>query len=325
MKEIINQLYHLNLEGNCAILVTIVNRVGSSPRGTGSCMVVSKKGYICGTIGGGMLEYHAIQLGIELLKQEKGLLKQYRLRKEKSAELGMICGGNVDILFTILKPTRDVKELLERASQCLHQKKIGCLLISLDGKHLKFCDHAEMKSRNIPQDKKKIIINENSYYVQQIGSSSRVFIFGGGHLAQELVPVIDHLGFRCIVTDDRAEYATKELFPQAEEVYVCDYTMLEGKYQIFKEDYIIVITRGHLGDFHVQEFALKTSASYIGVVGSKNKIKIVNQKLLNLGFSQEDLDRITAPIGIDIKSETPAEIAISIAAQLILIRAKRTL
>ena len=99
--------------------------------------------------------------------------------------------------------------------------------------------------------------------------------------------------------------------------------MLSDILEVKKEDYLVVVTRGHSCDADVERFALRTTASYIGVVGSKRKTQYVREKLLAEGFTNEELDRVHAPIGIDIASETPAEIAISIAAQLIQIRAEK--
>ena len=145
--------------------------------------------------------------------------------------------------------------------------------------------------------------------------------------------MLSHLGFRCIVSDDREEFTKPELFPGAEEIRLIDFGKLEETFTIHPEDYIVVVTRGHLCDTDAERFGLKTPAGYIGVVGSRKKTKFVvgsrkktkfvTDKLLAEGFTEEQLARVTAPIGIEIGSETPAEIAISIAAQLIEVRSKK--
>ena len=136
------------------------------------------------------------------------------------------------------------------------------------------------------------------------------------------MPLLAHLGFRCIVTDDRVEFSAKELFPDAEELHTLAYADLGGRFELGPGDYVVILTRGHLGDYEAEKFALKTPAYYIGAVGSRAKIAAVNKKLKDDGFTDADLARLTTPIGIDIKSETPAEIAVSIAAQLIQRRAE---
>ena len=170
------------------------------------------------------------------------------------------------------------------------------------------------------------ILEENGQkiYAEEFCYDGRVYIFGGGHLAQELVPVLSHLGFWCMVLDDREEYTDHSLFPGVQETKTVDFTALSQILEVKPEDYLVVVTRGHRCDADVERFALRTPASYIGVVGSKRKTQYVREKLLNEGFTSEELDRVYAPIGIEIGSETPAEIAISIAAQLIQIRAEKT-
>ena len=160
-------------------------------------------------------------------------------------------------------------------------------------------------------------------YAEEFNFDGKVYIFGGGHLAQELVPVLSHLGFWCMVMDDREEYTAPNLFPGVQETKTVDFTLLSDILEVKKEDYLVVVTRGHSCDADVERFALRTPAFYIGVVGSKRKTQYVREKLLAEGFTNEELDRVHAPIGIDIASETPAEIAISIAAQLIQIRAEK--
>ena len=170
------------------------------------------------------------------------------------------------------------------------------------------------------------ILEENGQkiYAEEFCYDGRVYIFGGGHLAQELVPVLSHLGFWCMVLDDREEYTDHSLFPGVQETKTVDFTALSQILEVKLEDYLVVVTRGHRCDADVERFALRTPASYIGVVGSKRKTRYVREKLASEGFTEEELDQVYAPIGIEIGSETPAEIAISIAAQLIQVRADKT-
>ena len=189
-------------------------------------------------------------------------------------------------------------------------------------------------SEGMPRIRKEIaegrghcrILEENGQklYAEEFCYDGKVYIFGGGHLAQELVPVLSHLGFWCMVMDDREEYTDHALFPGVQETKTVDFTALSQILEVKPEDYLVVVTRGHRCDADVERFALRTPASYIGVVGSKRKTRYVREKLLSEGFTEEELDQVYAPIGIEIGSETPAEIAISIAAQLIQIRADKT-
>jgi len=159
---------------------------------------------------------------------------------------------------------------------------------------------------------------------KQMALGGLVYVFGGGHIAQELVPLLVHLGFRCVVFEDREEYSKPDLFPGAEKIVTGDFEHIEKNISFTEKDFAVVVTRGHLWDLEVFAFALNSPAAYIGVIGSKTKHGFVKEQLRKRGFSQASIDaaRVHAPIGVDIKSETPAEIAVSIAAELILERAK---
>jgi len=165
------------------------------------------------------------------------------------------------------------------------------------------------------------------WFSEPLVAGGFVYVFGGGHVAQELVPLLAHLGFRCVVFDDRPEFATPEIFPSAENIIAGDF-MRMGKYvSLTKRDYAVIVTRGHLYDMEAWAFALNSPAAYIGVIGSRTKHAFVKERLRERGFDDAAIGapRVHAPIGMDIKSETPAEIAVSIAGELVLCRAKQRL
>lgn len=318
MKGFIGLLYERCKKGIPSMLVTIVANRGSTPRSAGAYMVVGEEGRIHGTIGGGMLEYKATQVAVEKLQNQLGGLQEYKLSPQETAGLGMVCGGDVDVLYTYLPPTGANEEVLLQLCERQRNHIESWLSLSMDGSRI----GSRIRLDGMPLG--RVVEGEETYFVMKISEESKVYLFGGGHLTEELVPILYHLNFRCIVIDDRTEFATKERFPEAEEVRVCEYAKMEGEYVIQPQDYIIVMTRGHLGDYEVQKYALTTSAFYIGAIGSRKKIEYVNKKLAACGFSKERIQRIISPIGLDIDSETPAEIAISIAAQLIQKRAEYT-
>ncbi|HRV73095.1 MAG TPA: XdhC family protein [Eubacteriales bacterium] len=308
MKEIAGQLQRSLEAGKASMLCAVVGGSGSAPRTRDAFMLTGESGRICGTIGGGMMEFKTSEHAAELLLGTHGELAHYVLTNENAAGFGMVCGGSVDILYSYIaadeKNIASVKALME----ALETHTPCFLLLPYDGNGMRVSD-AMCPTK------------ADSNYVYEIRNDSIVYVFGGGHLSSELVPLLAHLNFRVVVTDDRAEYSTKELFPEAELVHTMDFDALVGRFDIRETDYIIAVTRGHMGDLEVERFALSTTAHYIGVVGSKSKIAAVNKRLIAMGFSQDDLARVTTPIGLAIKSETPAEIAVSIAAQLILDRA----
>ena len=125
------------------------------------------------------------------------------------------------------------------------------------------------------------------------------------------------LEYRIWVIEDRAEFATKELFPMAERVICHDYATVEPLLNVTKQDHAIVMSRGHETDFQILRWLLRSSADYIGCIGSKKKIALTKERLLAEGLTQEQIDRLHAPVGLRIGAETPAEIAVSVAAEMI--------
>ncbi|MDU3113262.1 MAG: XdhC family protein, partial [Megasphaera sp.] len=131
------------------------------------------------------------------------------------------------------------------------------------------------------------------------------------------------IDFSCVVVDDRPEFARTDLFPQAVAVREVNYQKLPEDLGITADDYVCVMTRGHHGDYDVQRQILPIKPHYLGVIGSRRKLAFVKGKLMDDGFSAADIDACYGPIGLAISAETPAEIAISIAAELITVRARR--
>ena len=302
--------------GKPCLLATIIASTGSTPRSSGAYMVVGETGRICGTIGGGSLEYNVILQGQEQIVQQKNFIYEYTLTMEGSAELGMICGGTCTILYQYLSAD-DLPLVQEVLGVIASKEQYWLLLPVLEGKLQILQGASEIQGNGL------IEIDGTQHYAERFNFDGKVYIFGGGHLAQEVVPVLSHLGFRCVVLDDREEFSMPELFSGAEEVLCVDFKDLANAVQLTENDYVAVMTRGHLHDADVERFVLKTPAHYIGVVGSRRKAKLTRETLRGEGFTEEQLDRIITPIGLEIGSETPAEIAISIAAQFIQVRANR--
>ena len=181
----------------------------------------------------------------------------------------------------------------------------------------------ELISRLAETDQSSIIEADGCrIFVELLGKPGKLVICGGGHVAQALVPILTSVDFSCVILENREEFCRPELFPGAEDVRMIENWHLGDYVSIGEEDYVCVMTRGHKDDTIVQEQILRTPAAYIGVIGSRRKKASVFRVLNEDGFTDRDLERITTPIGLEIGAETPAEIAISIAAQMIEVRAK---
>jgi len=153
--------------------------------------------------------------------------------------------------------------------------------------------------------------------IEPITVAPRLFIFGAGHIGVPLAKMAALTDFKVVVIDDRPEFATPERFPEASELIVSDFSSVFEKITIAQGSFIVIITHGHKGDAVVLEGALKTPAKYIGMIGSKSKNEAVFGQLRAKGFTQDDIDRVCAPIGLKIRAQTPEEIAVSILGEMI--------
>jgi xanthine dehydrogenase accessory factor len=350
MKELFLLIRESLLKKEPLVLVAIIGSSGSTPRETGSLMLVGQSAggtteRLWGSIGGGKSEYLSIEETAFLLQRRDPSLannsftRQYILHSNEAAEIGAVCGGEVSVFFRLL----DVDEpgllaVIEEGIASFGEGKaawffmgvsegIACNTLGFAGEEgLLSCTGTEPQDLRDFLKSGAVYLEENrSFWLSvPIVSEGLVYIFGGGHIAQELVPLLSHLDFRCVVFDDREEFLQKDLFPQAEKLVLGDFEHIEKSLALTERDYAVIITRGHIWDLEAWAFALNSSAAYIGVIGSAAKHEFVKAKLLERGFASSSIDdpRVHAPIGIKIKSKTPAEIAVSIAGELILTRAR---
>ena len=337
-----------------AALATIITRAGSAPRAVGAQYLVREDGTSAGSIGGGCVEAEVWQRAQEVMEKGKGNVLQFKLTAEQLAEGGLICGGNIDIFIEPLKDTSiEIYQEIMRIKQ-KGGSAILATLVSIDGDFpkgegskglMKFpgerigslFDREGLEQRIIgeieallKEKKPKLIafdLEKEGSPWQKIGvllepifSEPTVYLFGGGHISQQISPLAKRVQFKVVVIDDREIFANRERFPEADEVIVSEFESSFHRLHIDDSSYIVIVTRGHLYDGFVLEQAVKTDARYIGMIGSKKKIHILYQNLKKKGVSTEILRRVYAPIGLDINSETPEEIAVSIVAQLIQVR-----
>lgn len=277
MRNLLDRLKETLDRGDAAVLATIIASSGSTPRGSGAKMLVTKNGRAAGTVGGGAVEYECEKRALISLKEKRNAVESFKLTHNEVADIGMICGGDVEVEFRYIEAGDSIVDELE------HE------------------------------------------YEEQRRKDGRVFVFGGGHVSQQLVPTLARCDFRCIVIEDRPEFTRPELFEnKAEEIRLIDMdNVVDLVPEITPDDFVCVMTRGHKDDYLVQAQMLKSKACYIGVIGSRHKVAGVNARLREDGFTENDLARITTPIGLNIAAETPAEIAVSVAAQMIEVRARK--
>ena len=337
MKNLFQKMHEHISSGQGVVLATIIASSGSTPRGAGARMIVCENGETFGTIGGGAVEYESQRLAREVLSSKQSYSKGFNLSPNQVADLGMICGGDVTVYFQYFEGGDEKSiALLQLIIELFHwninswiitditDEVAWGLAVFAEGEGLFGSENIRATEVLPLLDSQSVLAvkNDRKYYIEPLVRAGKVCIFGGGHVAQELVPILAHIGFRCVVMEDRPEFADKRIFPHAAATCVGDFNNIGASVQIEPNDYVIIMTRGHQHDYTVLAQALRTDPLYIGVIGSKTKLNASFRRLIaEEGFTQDDIQRIYAPIGLWIKAESPAEIAISIAAEMIEVRA----
>lgn len=298
------------------LLVTIARATGSTPRKEGAMLLAGAQGLLCGTIGGGLLEHHCLELAAA--QPTCGHLMHFELDNRKAGSLGMVCGGATEVLFT---PLTDATPL-RTALAALQNRTPVWLCLPLDGSAPYVAQDGAL-----PAHPTILPLHGKDALCVPLADAGRVFVIGGGHVSHELCALLHRLDFRHVVIDDRPEFCSPARFPHAEQTLTVPLTelahALTGALGPTEADGFCIMTRGHEGDADAVRYALSTPASYIGLMGSRRKRETLFHTLTQEGFSDAAQQRIVTPIGLEIGAQTPAEIAISIAAQLIEWRAAR--
>ena len=329
MEKIAEALQKQLAEGKNSVLVTIIEQAGSAPRGQGTQMLVGADGLLAGTVGGGAIEASAIARAGELPPHRESAEISYDLSGEDKADLGMVCGGGVTLLFTPL-PAADetVRSVADLLAISIRENRQGFIRLGLTDVSLGLLDEdGNALTGGVAKEDVKDVgyggRTQGGCFILPIPLKQRVILCGGGHVAQSLVPVLTGVDFRVTVAESRREFAREELFPTAERVQLVEYTRLADYIDLQRSDFIVIMTHGHIHDYILQEQLLRDDYAYIGVMGSRRKIAAVNEKLAAAGISREAMERVHTPIGAAIGAATPAEIAISVAAECIAVRAER--
>ena len=333
MKNLFAALRACMQRGEDTVWVTIVASSGSAPRGAGARMLVGSAGRICGTIGGGAVEYKSEQIAMDILRDKGSRKETFRLYRNEVEDLGMVCGGDVEVYFRYI-PAEDaaVRTLIEGTEGIFDTLEPSWIITEITeggGRLAVYGARSGLIGSPVPEQvlaarsvrPVQIEAEGSTYYCEKLLQPGRVYIFGGGHIAQALVPVLLGADFTCTVLDDRPDFADPARFPGAETKLIDPADISDTVSGFTSDDCVCIMTRGHKDDMQIQRQVMRSPVQYIGVIGSAKKQRAVKEQILASGFTEADFGAVVSPIGLDIGAETPAEIAVSIAAQLIRVRA----
>jgi len=297
------------LDSQKVILLVVVESIGSSPGRQGFKMAIAEDGHFNGTIGGGMMEHKLVELAKNLLTKGrfKAFLKhqvhQSEADKDKS---GMICSGSQTIAFYFL----------DLSNRSLIQK-----IVDQPESFVKYTNQGvETVSKDLPCHYTKNESSDTWTFIEPVCLIDKVFILGGGHVGLALCEVLSKLDFEIHLLDHRDGLNTLEMNGFAHSKKVIDFQECQKYIEEGENSYVVIVSFGYRTDKIIIKSLLGRQYRYIGMMGSKKKTEVLFADLIGEGYSRSEIDKVFAPIGVDIKSETTYEIAISIAAQLIKVK-----
>ena len=294
-------------------VLTVIENFGSSPGRKGFKMLVAQDKFIFGSIGGGVMEISLVKEAQQLLIEEYSptfIKKQIHKGQTKNSS-GMICSGEQTVAFHCLNFNHI--SVIQAIINCIQNGEKG--KVSLTPISYEFSI-----KRLENQFEYQINSSEDWFFEEHIGFRETLYIVGGGHVGVAVSELFVKLGFYIIVFDNRKNLNTLENNNFANQKLVIDYNNIDDHVHQENHSYVAIMTNKYTDDKLVVRKLIKNNYKFIGVLGSNSKLKTMWKDLLKEGFTQAELSTIYAPIGLSIRSETPEEIAVSIAAQIIQVK-----
>ncbi len=345
--------------GEKLVLATVIRTRGSAPGKPGSSILISADGTTTGTVGGGSGEGQVIQEATGLLESDSARWMTIKMLGDEKRPGEMVCGGEMRILLEPLAAGSHIGCLRKLVEEIDRERPVHILrrtpgtengttadeatagstgasetaagettsIAGLCGDDFSLLWREEAHAGDLPglsasPDPISILQSPDGaeWIVERIAPPDQLVIVGGGHIALPLCEIATQLDFRVTVIDDRPEFSSEDRFPGAARVLTGENSRLLGQIPAGESTYFALLSRGYEFDVVALRIILGGKCRYVGMIGSRRRVATVKRVLEAEGVSREQLDTIHAPIGVDISAVTPAEIATSIAAQLILIR-----
>ncbi|MCX6569968.1 MAG: XdhC family protein [Candidatus Aminicenantes bacterium] len=338
--------------GEGLALATIVEAEGSTPQVPGASAIFSAAGLVAGTVGGGLLEARVEAIAGEALRDGKARLVSFRLDADPADIEGAICGGSARVLID--PGVGGERAVFERALDGFRKRRPGFLaslivpgqgdFVSVERRFLGVGSASAPRTETLSlaadtfagvgpdilaaalvDGRPRLVKSEGRLiFLESVRPLPRLIIAGAGHVGRAVARLGSLLDWSVTVIDDRPEFANADNVPEADEIIVGDIGESVRRIEDSTENYFVIVTRGHQKDAEALRAAIGRPAAYVGMIGSKRKIEIMHCEFLESGWTTaEAWARVHAPIGVEIGSKTVEEIAVSIAAELVLVRSKR--
>ena len=293
-------------------LLVVAGSSNSSPGRKGFKMAVNEKAEMIGTIGGGIMEMDLLEYSLGLLFEgvTTSIKRLHHSNSTTHEKSGLICGGRQTVIIKIL--SKDKVEVIEHIIENLRHRITGELLIT--SSDFNYTDNSDLTQIQFKDDGQKW------EYREQVGFTDTVYIVGGGHIGLAVSRIMKSLGFYVVVFDHRDDVFTIEQNEFANEIIICKYDEVGNNVIEGEKSFVIIATPMHAGDSGALKSVIKKNLKYIGLMGSKRKIKTIFDTLTEAGIDNKLFSKVYTPVGLEIEAETPEEIAVSIAAEIIKVK-----
>jgi len=334
VREVRDDIHRWLARGDRVALATVVATRRSAPRPIGAKLAISASGELAGSVSGGCVENEVYEYAQELLTGGSPRLLSYGISDDLALTVGLPCGGEIDVFVDevrgpLIQRLLKVDELGERAVvlTVVEGPDMGAgLLVTEDGERVGDVPEevAERALELMREGRSRVVeIGDRSVFADVYGPPPRLLIYGAVDTAEALCRSAREIGWRTIVADARALFATSERLPSAEEIVVAWPEEALAQVRPDHATAVVILTHDDKFDVPMISGALETDAFYVGALGSRRNQERRRKRLIEAGVDETALERVSGPCGLDIGAQTPAETALSILAEIMAVRARR--
>ena len=306
MREVLSELTEWIEEGEDIAVATVIETWGSSPRPLGSKMVVTKSGKMAGSVSNGCIEGAVFEEAQKVLKSRQPKVAAFGVANEVAFEVGLACGGHIEVFVQPLAPAhRQLIEMLRRNEPAMLRTNL-------------VTGEAEL-TEGAPSGS-ELARREGDWFTEPFRRVAHLVIVGAIHIAIPLHRLAKLMGYRVTVVDARAKFATKERFPEADDLVVAWPDEAMAKIAVDNATYVVILTHDPKFDLPALRSVLARPAGYIGAIGSRKTNQNRFVALRAEGFTEEQLSRVHGPIGLDLGGRGAEETALGILAEITAVR-----
>ena len=352
MSELLEQFASVEAAGRPAALATLVAAAGTTPKKAGATMWVSEDGALLGSVTiGGCVDSRVIERAEAVVASGRSELLRMTLGDEDAWELGLTCGGEVDVLVQRVNPVsaEDPSVVAYRAARTAYDAGRASIVVArLDGRperlsvdedgttvgtlgdepldrHAMELARARLAGAQLSGVEHVTLDEEDvPLFFERLAPPESVIIYGASHVAMSLATFARELGMRTVIVDGRERMATRTRFPTADEIHVGMPSEIAEQLPATRRSYIVLLAHDYKYELPVLREVLRSSAAYVGMLGSRRRGETIRSMLREEGFTTAELNRLRTPIGLAIGAKSAAEIALAIAAEIVAVREGRS-